>query len=177
MTDRKDREPEIVDHGRWIQATVQRYEGALVRYAAQITGDVERGRDVVQDTFLQLCKQDREQLDGRLVPWLYTVCRNRALDVRRKEGRMKTLTQNDSATAADGRPVASQIEARETAEQVAHVLDRLSDNQRDVVRLKFQNGLSYKEIAAITDLSVSNVGYLIHTAIKSLRRELQVDST
>jgi RNA polymerase sigma-70 factor (ECF subfamily) len=42
-------------------------------------------------------------------------------------------------------------------------------NQREVVRLKFQNQLSYEEIAAVTSLSVSNVGFLLHTALKTLR--------
>ena len=40
------------------------------------------------------------------------------------------------------------------------------------MRLKFQNGLSYKEIAHITNLSVTNVGFLIHTAIKTLRQRM-----
>ena len=53
-------------------------------------------------------------------------------------------------------------------------VDSLTENQREVVRLKFQNGLSYKEIAAVTQLSSSNVGYLIHTAIHRLRQELGV---
>jgi len=39
--------------------------------------------------------------------------------------------------------------------------------------LKFQNGLSYREISRITNLSVSNVGVLIHTAIKTMRRQFQ----
>ena len=51
------------------------------------------------------------------------------------------------------------------------VLDRLPPNQQEVVRLKFQNGFSYKEIARITELSVTNVGFLIHTAVTNLRRE------
>lgn len=53
------------DDNGWIQSVVEQYERPLVRYAAQITGDLERGRDVAQDTFLRLCKQDREQLDGQ----------------------------------------------------------------------------------------------------------------
>ncbi|HRX83286.1 MAG TPA: sigma-70 family RNA polymerase sigma factor, partial [Pirellulaceae bacterium] len=81
----------------WINTVVQQYERPLVRYAAQITGDLERGRDVAQDTFLRLCKQDREQLDGHLVEWLYTVCRNRALDVRRKESRMRSMTAEQTS--------------------------------------------------------------------------------
>jgi RNA polymerase sigma-70 factor (ECF subfamily) len=51
------------------------------------------------------------------------------------------------------------------------LIDRLPHNQQEVIRLKFQNGFSYKEISRITQLSVSNVGFLIHTAIKALQRE------
>lgn len=165
------------EHAKWIGAVVERYEGSLVRYAAQVTGDLERGRDVVQDTFLRLYQQDREQLDGHLAEWLYTVCRNRALDVRRKEQRMKTMTA-DQAAAQESREVeqSAAAEQHDTASRVLEFVDGLSENQREVVRLKFQNGLSYKEIAAITKLSVSNVGYLIHTAIKKLRAELGVQA-
>ena len=175
MTDRKRRKTDPHDQGRWISSAVHEYEGALVRYATQITGDLDRGRDVVQDTFLRLCKQDREELDGRLAQWLFTVCRNRAVDIRRKEDRMKTMSQDPVAAQSDAGLGVDQVEQQETVDQVSHFIDGLSENQRDVVRLKFQNGLSYKEISAITELSVSNVGYLIHTAIKSLRRDLQVD--
>ena len=68
----------------WIYEVVERYERPLVRYAARLLGDVEHARDVVQDTFLQLIRQDHSKLDGRLPEWLFTVCRNRALDVRKK---------------------------------------------------------------------------------------------
>ena len=163
------------DRERWVDTVVARYEGPLVRYAAQITGDLERARDVAQDTFLRLCKQDREALDGHLVEWLYTVCRNRALDVRRKEQRMKMMT-TEQAAAQESRDVGQAVlaEQQDTAARVLQFVDKLSDNQREVVRLKFQSGLSYKEIAAITELSATNVGYLIHTAIKKLRAELGI---
>jgi RNA polymerase sigma-70 factor (ECF subfamily) len=48
-------------------------------------------------------------------------------------------------------------------------MEALPENQREVVRLKFQNGMSYKEIATVTELTVSNVGFLIHTALATLR--------
>lgn len=161
----------------WINTVVQQYERPLVRYAAQITGDLERGRDVAQDTFLRLCKQDREQLDGHLVEWLYTVCRNRALDVRRKESRMKTMTaEQTSVQESRDTDQAEVAERQDTTTRVLEFVDRLTENQQEVVRLKFQHGLSYKEIAAVTELSVSNVGYLIHTAIKRLRTELGVQA-
>lgn len=161
------------DRGHWVHTAVSRYERPLVRYASQIIGDVERARDVVQDTFLRLCEQDPVKLHGHLAEWLYTVCRNRSLDVREKEKRMKTMTVEQHA-AQECRETSQAVafERREAADQVLKFVGTLSANQQEVVRLKFQNGLSYKEISAITQLSVSNVGFLIHTAVKKLRQEL-----
>lgn len=65
------------------------------------------------------------------------------------------------------------LEGREAFGQVLDCMDTLPPNQREVVLLKFQSGLSYKEISSVTELSVSNVGYLLHTALKTLRNKLQ----
>lgn len=67
------------------------------------------------------------------------------------------------------------MEERERHAEVIALLDRLPENQREVIRLKFQGDLSYKEISDVTGLSVSNVGFLIHTGIKRLRSLMGVD--
>ncbi len=157
----------------WIKLALREHEGALVRYAAQLTGDLDRARDVVQDTFLRLCAEDPAQLDGHLAEWLFTVCRNRARDIKRKEQRMKPLDDIELEThASREHSPAAQAEHNESAGHARQFLQHLPPNQREVVRLKFQNGLSYKEIAHITNLSVSNVGFLIHTALKTLRQQM-----
>ena len=76
----------------WISSVLAQYELPLTRYAAHITGDIERAREVVQDTFLKLCRQKPAQIRTHLTQWLYTVCRNGALDVRRKERRMTAMS-------------------------------------------------------------------------------------
>jgi RNA polymerase sigma-70 factor (ECF subfamily) len=68
----------------WLAAVVAEYEGRLVRYSARITGDVERGRDVAQETFLRLCRDPEIARSDHLAQWLFTVCRRLALDVVRK---------------------------------------------------------------------------------------------
>ena len=157
----------------WIKAALREHEGALVRYAAQITGDLDRARDVVQDTFLRLCAEDESRLDGHLAQWLFTVCRNRALDLQRKEHRMKPLDDLElAAQPSREHSPATQAEHNENAGRAQRFLKHLPPNQQEVVRLKFQNGLSYKEIAGVTNLSVTNVGFLIHTALKTLRRQM-----
>jgi RNA polymerase sigma-70 factor (ECF subfamily) len=161
------------EHSRWVQAAVAEYEGRLLRYAAQITGDRERAADVVQDTFLKLCRQSRPELDGHLAEWLYTVCRNRALDMHRREKRMRALTVEQEQGESSAEPDQTlAVEQQDLARHVLQLVAGLSENQQEVVRLKFQDGLSYREISRITQLSVSNVGYLIHTAIQRLRTQL-----
>jgi RNA polymerase sigma-70 factor (ECF subfamily) len=160
------------DQNNWVQATVREHQGALTRYAARLLGDPDRARDVVQDTFVRLLAQPREPLDGHVVEWLFTVCRHRALDILRKEGRMKRFEPGEAerVATADPRPGRA-LEAAETNAEILRLIGHLPPNQQEVIRLKFQNGFSYKEISRITALSVTNVGFLIHTAVTRLRRD------
>jgi RNA polymerase sigma-70 factor (ECF subfamily) len=158
------------DHA-WVLAAVDRFEGPLTLYAARLLGDPETARDVVQETFLRLCRQDHSTIDSRLAEWLFTVCRNRALDVLRKEGRMTQLSDEQVQLRVGSEPEPSDVVGhREEASQVLKLLERLPNSQREVIRLKFQNGFSYREISRISGYSVTNVGYLIHTGLSTLRK-------
>jgi RNA polymerase sigma-70 factor (ECF subfamily) len=163
----------VQDRNAWVLDAVGRFEGPLVLYVTRLLGDVERAKDVVQDTFLRLCGQDSAELEGRLAEWLYTVARNRALDVLRKEGRMTRLSDElaESCESTAEAPSGS-MERRESAERVLALVDSLPAKQREVVRLKFQHGFSYKEISRISGHSVSNVGFILHMAIKRIREEM-----
>lgn len=156
---------------------LRQYEGPLILYAARITGDLDLARDVVQDTFIRLCAEEPDRLKERIGPWLFRVCRNRALDVRRKENRMAPLNEIELDTSESGEASpAITAENRENADQVLRLLATLPPNQQECVRLKFQSGLSYKEISRVTNLTVTNVGFLIHTAIKTIRKKLANES-
>jgi RNA polymerase sigma factor (sigma-70 family) len=158
----------------WVREALERYEAPLLRYAMHITGDLETARDVVQDTFLRLCEAEHDTVGEYLAPWLYRVCRNRALDVMKKERRMQTLAPNDAETRADARPeprAAAQHSELGTALRAA--LDALPEAQQEAFRLKFQERLSYKEISEVTGGSINNVRYLIHTSLRNLRNELK----
>src|SRR4030095_7096320 len=105
--------------------------------------------------------------------WLFTVCRNRAHDVQRKANRMTPLSEIelDRQSAPEISPDDAAM-TRDATHRVEQLLADLPPNQREVVRLKFQHQLSYQEIAAVTSLSVGNVGFLLHTALKTLRSRL-----
>jgi RNA polymerase sigma-70 factor (ECF subfamily) len=160
-----------------LEALVARYEGPLLVYAQRVLGgDLTGARDVVQETFLRLCRAPAGEVAGHEAAWLYTVCRRAALDVRRKERRMTLITEDAAvrfqAIPADSADPAISAERADSAGEVMRNLARLPENQKEAIVLKFGHGLSYKEIAEVTGHSVSNVGFLIHAGLKAVRERM-----
>lgn len=163
-------------NGQWVHEAAEQYHRPLALYTARIVGDDERARDIVQEAFARLCAQDEGKIRPQLPQWLYAVCRNRALDVKHKEQRMTLLdearTESLPAEAPDPATVAQD---RDDSSRILRLLDELPTNQQEVIRLKFQHGLSYKQIAEVMKLSVSNVGFLMHTGLKTIRQRMNVN--
>lgn len=166
---------------QWVCQALDRHEASLLRYTVRLlSGDVEAARDVVQEAFVKLIQQDRAAVEGHLAPWLYRVCRNAALDRIRKEQRMQTslpeITQGNGRAGrmepASSDAPAEKAQQPESRSRLMASLADLPERQREVLRLKFQGDLSYREIAEIMDLTVSHVGVLIHTGIQTLRQRL-----
>ena len=97
-----------------------------------------------------------------------------SLDLLRKEKRMNFKAEVELEAQPASQPAVSRIlEQKEQVGEILRLLETLPSNQQEVIRLRFQNDFSYREISAVTDLSVSNVGFLIHTGLKTIRRKLK----
>ena len=175
--DRSDRHnvPAALGRREWIQSAIAEHEGPLVRYACHFL-DAERARDVVQDTFIRLLQFDPEQVGGHLRPWLFKVCRNRAIDVCRKENRM-SLSDSSTLDQTEGgaKNPAVIAEQRDSSDRLRSLVGELSTRHQEILRLKFQSALSYREIADVMETSVSNVGYMLHHAIQAVRKKAGAD--
>lgn len=154
-----------------------KYERQLLGYAAHLVGSVERGRDLVLETFARLCAQSA---DVPLPDWLFVVCRNLAVDRLRKERRMSVMEQNavadraSEATRTDGAstsPVLRLVRDDESRRAV-DALGTLPPRQQEAIRLKFQQELSYAQIAQVMQTTPNNVAGLVHAGLKSLRERL-----
>lgn len=156
----------------WVLAAVRQYERPLLAYVRRLLPDGDRGRDVVQDAFLQLCKQPRAELESRLAPWLFAVCRRRAIDILRKDQRMIATLDPVAEPPARGPEPTQTAETKDTTQAVLAQLAELPAEQNEAVRLRFQNQFSYREIAEVMGLSESHVGVLLHLAMKALRKKL-----
>lgn len=159
--------------GLWIESALRRFEPQLLRYARSLLHRSDLAGEVVQDTFLQLCRLPPSASGFSPGAWLFRVCRNRAIDVLRKEKRMLTDSMEFlDAASGDSADPARIAEENETAGRIGRILEGLTANQQEVVRLKFQNGFSYREISEVTGLSVSSVGVQLHEALQKIRRRM-----
>jgi RNA polymerase sigma-70 factor (ECF subfamily) len=145
----------------------------------RLSGDTEMACDVVQEAFVKLCQQSWPAIEPHAVAWLYKACRNRAIDITRREGRIRMHHTTDHLTALpderQGGPV-EQTEQEEQLERMRLQIEQLTDQQQELLRLRLHGGLSYKQIAEITGLTVTNVGYHLHQALACLRAQLGTDS-
>jgi RNA polymerase sigma factor (sigma-70 family) len=163
-----------MEHRAWIETLVERHEKPLCRYAYSLTRSVSAAQDAVQETFLRLCKADRAKIEGHEAAWLFQVCRSRVFDMHRKEKPMNPLTPaREAVLAAPGYSPAEAADRHDTENLVPRLMEALPDRQREAIRLKFQQNLSYRDIARVLDTSEGNVGFLIHTGIKTLRDQMK----
>jgi RNA polymerase sigma-70 factor (ECF subfamily) len=158
-------------HRQWVQSAVDRYQRPLWRYAASLRGDHDRAADAVQETFCRLCRQREDAIGDHLAAWLFAVCRRCVIDSLRKSKRMGTM-QTITLDLPDASDPPGEAAHHELQQHVRHAVTQLPTRQRELVELKFEHGFSYRQIADITGLTVTNVGYLLHTAVTTLRREL-----
>src|SRR6266700_6017863 len=101
---------------QWIVDALDCHEASLVRYANWILGDIESAREVVQETFLRLCKEQQSRVGAYLAQWLFTVCRNLAFDTRKKETRMTPLGHTEVG-------VAPGLDEKQTVNEILQVVE------------------------------------------------------
>jgi RNA polymerase sigma-70 factor (ECF subfamily) len=121
-----------------------------------------------------LCVNEDPIPADRIAPWLFTVCRNLAIDILRKEKR-KVASEREEATSRqnEGRSSGDVVDLRKDSRTAISLFSTLAENEREVLRLKFQHDLNYREISEVTKLSVGYVGYLIHMGLKKVRQQME----
>ena len=155
-----------------------RYEGPLMRFVANFLRDESAAQDLVQETFLRVAKKPSKLLDvSSCHNWLLKIARNLSIDHLRRLARSRkhsrALEYEAARSAAAAVPAIDRLEKSERMARVRSEIDRLRPRLRMVMLLKVQEGKSYREIAEITGLTTTNVGYLIHQAMKTLKTRLE----
>jgi len=164
----------------WVLAALEQYEGKLSRYAQRLLGDAEAARDVVQFAFLRLCDARQVEVEGRLAQWLFTVCRNKALDLLRGKGGVAVVGAADHSDDRSGvQQLSREVDPASAAEDaelhglLLLLVETLPPSQRDSLDL-WAEGFSYAEIAAISSRQEGHIRVLVHRGLKAIREHPQV---
>lgn len=168
-----DRSARRTSRQRVLEQLYQDEESALLRFAYGIVHRREVAEELVQDGFIQLFRHADEVENPRA--WMYRAVRNLALNYLRKHKResLRDDMEGDSPLGEiDGRPDVM-VDRMERVGMVKMCVAGLPDGDRTMLKMKFEDGCSYKEIADQLQLTVSNVGYKLHHVIKRLAGEMK----
>ena len=165
-----------------IETLFEALESPLLGYARRLTGTADIAEDIVQESFMKLHAQFDQVQKPR--PWLYRTVHNLALNHHRNNRRIVPLfasngTDNEEPNAVNTIEAVDpkhlpdeELVRREGIDQVLVSLETLDERSQELIRLKFNEDLSYKEISDRTGLKTGHVGYLLHHALKTIAASL-----
>jgi RNA polymerase sigma factor (sigma-70 family) len=145
-------------------------EGPLLRFAHGMIKRREVAEDLVQDAFLKLHKH-WEQVENHRA-WLFRCVRNLALNHIRDHRREVSEEAGRGAAAKTPGPDDA-VGRMEAAGTLRMLVAELPEKDRELVVLKYEEDLKYREISERTGLSVGNVGYRLHHVLKGLAEALR----
>lgn len=144
------------------------YEGfrmPVYYYALRLTGNPQKAEDVMQETFLAILRNGGGyRSNGKAAAWIYTVARNKAMDMFRKEGAELPLSQAEELEAAFS-PF--------DADAYPEMLGVLNEKERDIVILRVLCGFTLTEIARDKGMPKGSVFWSYNNAMKKLKKHLK----
>jgi RNA polymerase sigma-70 factor (ECF subfamily) len=154
-----------------VAALLERYHDRLVAYAHRVVGDRHEAEDVVQEVFLRAPRARGLRDPRSLIGWLYAVSYRIAVDKLRQRNR-RARALEALAPARDLKPVSSELEGREEAGRARAALSGLPEPYRSAVKLRYLEGLEFKEIAGRMGTIERTARTWVGRGLGKLREEL-----
>jgi RNA polymerase sigma-70 factor (ECF subfamily) len=159
-----------------------RYAESIYRYLYRYLGDAEQAEDLTSEVFVKLLQvlNTRRAPNKHLQGWLYRVARNLAMDWFRNQAKGTPLPLDEHAhlmehsdLAVDGDAPSFVVERRQTRQRLRAAICQLTADQRQVILLRFGEGLKIAEVSQVTGKSEGAVKVLQHRAVKRLAKLLE----
>lgn len=152
----------------------RRYLDRVYGYSFYLLGDHHDAEDATERTFLAaLAAIDRFQDQGASFrSWLFRIAHNQVANALRGRGRRRTSPLESVAEPVAPADPAAEADDADQARRVRRALRMVSDDRRQVLVLRFVDGLSSREIGAVLDRSPGAVRVLQHRALRDVREIL-----
>ncbi len=150
------------------EALYRAFYDSIYRYCAWQTAQSHDAEDLTQNVFIEAAKSIRRyKQQGDFRSWLYTIAKRQVTKWVREKYKLPQAPLYDIAQE-DPAWISPENESKKKS-LVRRLLQKLSSQERDVVRWRYMRELTVQEVAAKLDLSASNVKVIAHRALKKLR--------
>lgn len=162
-----------------IETLIQRHKNRVYTYIFLIVKNQALAEDIFQDTFIKVIrslKTGKYTENGKFISWVLRIAHNLIIDHFRKERLLNTFSNEDSEYDLFNSSKFSEenIEEKLVFEQITtdirKLIDELPDDQRQVIIMRHYLGLSFKEIAERTDVSINTALGRMRYALINLRK-------
>jgi RNA polymerase sigma factor (sigma-70 family) len=165
-----------------IEVLITRHKSRVYNYILLLVKNRELAEDLFQDTFIKVIKSlmlEKYQDNGKFLPWVLRIAHNLVIDHFRKEKQLNTVSNDDyemslfnSKKFAEG-TVEENLITDQITEDVRGLIDLLPEEQKEVVMLRHYGGLSFKEIADQTQVSINTALGRMRYALINLRKIIE----
>lgn len=164
-----------------LEMLINRHKDRIFTTIILIVKDSYIAEDLFQETFIKIIKnlkKGKYNEEGKFLPWAIRIARNMAIDYFRKMKRMPNVTRSDGEDvfrkiklAVDNRE--EQMIRHEKESMVRAVINKLPEEQRQVLILRHYGDLSFKEIAAMTGVSINTALGRMRYALNNMRKMME----
>jgi RNA polymerase sigma factor (sigma-70 family) len=165
--------------GSSFEVLIMRHKNKVYTYILLMVKDNQLAEDIFQDTFIKVIrslKEGKYKDNGKFISWVIRIAHNLVIDYFRKEKQFNTIS-NDKCEAdilnnkkLSDTNVEDNIIQDQICSDLKTLVDRLPDDQREVVILRHYGGLSFKEISVQTNVSINTALGRMRYALINLRK-------
>jgi RNA polymerase sigma factor (sigma-70 family) len=165
-----------------VETLILRHKNKVYGYISMYIRDQALAEDIFQDTFLkviQSLKTGRYQENGRFISWVMRIAHNLIIDHFRREKQMHVISNDDyesdlfNSKKLCEENVEDVMVKRQVIKDVRRLIQLLPEDQREVVILRHYTGLSFKEIADISNVSINTALGRMRYALINMRKMME----
>jgi RNA polymerase sigma-70 factor (ECF subfamily) len=156
---------------------VERYYKKIYREVYLKTGDEELAKDLTQESFIQILKNLHmfDSSKAAFKTWIVTIARNKVIDYMRSRQHHEIMMTDvlEDYEQEDSVNIEQQAVDRMAAQQVENLLETEKTENKDIFRMKAQQGYTFSEVSSMTGMADSSVKNRYYSIVKKLRKELR----
>ena len=167
------------------QTLFLRHKKRIFNYINSKVSDVDVSNDILQETFIKvfkIIKKGSYNEQGKFLPWVLRISHNLVMDHFRKEKRSKIIYEKDlyntfsNIKSSENSLKENIISDKTLSKTLSSMINTLPDSQKEIVKLRFFENLSFREIAEINNISINTALGRVRYSLNNLRKSMDKSS-